>query len=191
MKNDRILKANVLTAFFAAIIFLGIQSFRIPMPAAVGTPFVHFAHIFVVLAILLLGMGRSMIAACLGLLIFDLLNGYAAAIPNVFVSEILLCLVTSLAVKALRGGDETERGANRAVRNAAAGAAVYGVLNVVIDFAWNAAALIITGSSVQAALAAELTSIPATVINSVFTVIGTAILYVPVKKAYNAIGGLK
>ena len=28
----------VMTAFFAAVIFLGIQSFRIPLPAAVGTP---------------------------------------------------------------------------------------------------------------------------------------------------------
>ena len=27
----------VMTAFFAAVIFLGIQSFRIPLPAAVGT----------------------------------------------------------------------------------------------------------------------------------------------------------
>lgn len=189
MKNDEKLKANVMTAFFAAIIFLGIQSFRIPMPAAVGTPFVHFAHIFVVLAILLLGIGRSTIAAMLGLLIFDLVNGYVAAIPNVFVSELILCVVTSLAVKALRSAYAD--GKEKAVRNAAVCAAIYGVLNVIIDFTWNAAALVITGSSLTAALAAELTSIPATVINSVFTVIGVTILYVPVKSAFLAIGGLK
>lgn len=189
MKNDEKLKANVMTAFFAAIIFLGIQSFRIPMPAAVGTPFVHFAHIFVVLAILLLGIGRSTIAAMLGLLIFDLVNGYVAAIPNVFVSELILCVVTGLAVKALRGAYAD--GKEKAVRNAAVCAAIYGVLNVIIDFTWNAAALVITGSSLTAALAAELTSIPATVINSVFTVIGVTILYVPVKSAFLAIGGLK
>lgn len=46
-------KAMVITAFFAAITFLGIQSFRIPMPAAIGTPFVHFGHIFVVMGVLL------------------------------------------------------------------------------------------------------------------------------------------
>ena len=48
MKNESIsTKKIVMTAFFAAIIYLGIQSFRIPLPAAVGTPFLHFGHIFV------------------------------------------------------------------------------------------------------------------------------------------------
>ena len=45
--NDKV-KNLVITAFFTAITFLGIQSFRIPLPAAVGTPFLHFGHIFVV-----------------------------------------------------------------------------------------------------------------------------------------------
>ena len=36
MKNESIsTKKIVMTAFFAAIIYLGIQSFRIPLPAAV------------------------------------------------------------------------------------------------------------------------------------------------------------
>ena len=56
MKNENIsTKKIVMTAFFAAIIYLGIQSFRIPLPAAVGTPFLHFGHIFVMLAVLMLG----------------------------------------------------------------------------------------------------------------------------------------
>ena len=56
MKNESIsTKKIVMTAFFAAIIYLGIQSFRIPLPAAVGTPFLHFGHIFVMLAVILKG----------------------------------------------------------------------------------------------------------------------------------------
>ena len=47
--NDNKVKNLVITAFFTAITFLGIQSFRIPLPAAVGTPFLHFGHIFVVM----------------------------------------------------------------------------------------------------------------------------------------------
>ena len=43
--NDNKVKNLVITAFFTAITFLGIQSFRIPLPAAVGTPFLHFGHI--------------------------------------------------------------------------------------------------------------------------------------------------
>ena len=46
--NDKV-KNLVITAFFTAITVLGIQSIRIPLPAAVGTPFLHFGHIFVVM----------------------------------------------------------------------------------------------------------------------------------------------
>ena len=139
MKNESIsTKKIVMTAFFAAIIYLGIQSFRIPLPAAVGTPFLHFGHIFVMLAVLMLGPKLSTVAGVLGLLVFDVLNGYIQAIPNVFVSTIIKCLL---------------------------------------------------GSSWSAALAAEITSIPATIINAGFTVVGIAILYVPVKKAYQRILG--
>ena len=60
----------VMTAFFAAVIFLGIQSFRIPLPAAVGTPFLHFGHIFVMLSIVCLGGKRSAVSGVLGLIIF-------------------------------------------------------------------------------------------------------------------------
>ena len=45
----------------------------------------------------------------------------------------------------------------------------------------------IAGSSLNAALIAELTSIPATIINAAFTVAGIAILYVPVHSAYQRI----
>ena len=53
--NDIKVMNLVITAFFTAITFLGIQSFRIPLPAAVGTPFLHFGHIFVVMGLLLQG----------------------------------------------------------------------------------------------------------------------------------------
>ncbi|MDO5425867.1 MAG: ECF transporter S component [Eubacteriales bacterium] len=178
-------KANVMTAFFAAIIYLGIQSFRIPMPAAVGTPFVHFGHIFVVLAILLLGTVRSMVAGVLGLLIFDVLNGYLHAIPNVFVSTVILCLLTGTVAWALRKKAAGDR--KKDYRAAIVCAVVYGVVNVVIDFVWSTAELVIAGSGLGAALAAEITAIPATIINAVFTVIGIAILYIPVRQAYKAI----
>lgn len=59
--NDNKVKNLVITAFFTAITFLGIQSFRIPLPAAVGTPFLHFGHIFVVMGLLLQGGKRSCI----------------------------------------------------------------------------------------------------------------------------------
>ena len=42
--NDNKVKNLVITAFFTAITFLGIQSFRIPLPAAVGTPYFRVAR---------------------------------------------------------------------------------------------------------------------------------------------------
>lgn len=178
-------KPIVVTAFFAAMIYLGIQSFRIPLPAAVGTPFVHFGHIFIMLAVVLLGTRGSMVAGVMGLLLFDVLNGYMHAIPNVFVSTLVNCFVagTVFSLLSKRAGGDGKKEFTAAVVSAAA----YGVSNVVIDFVWSTCELVILGSSLPAALTAELTAIPATVINAVFTVIGIAVLYVPVKGAYQRV----
>ena len=175
-----------MTAFFAAVIFLGIQSFRIPLPAAVGTPFVHFGHIFIMLAIVCLGGRRAAAAGVLGLVTFDILNGYVHAIPNVFVSAIALCLLTGGLFSCLEkkaAGD-----GRREYRAAVICALVYGVMNTVIDFTWSVCSLVLVGGTWAASLAAELTSIPATVMNAVFTVAGTAVLYMPVRSAWQRLG---
>ena len=52
----------------------------------------HFGHIFVVLAILCLGPKGSAVAGILGLVIFDVLNAYMHAIPNVLVCTLIECL---------------------------------------------------------------------------------------------------
>ena len=180
-------KKIVMTAFFAAIIYLGIQSFRIPLPAAVGTPFLHFGHIFVMLAVLMLGPKLSTVAGVLGLLVFDVLNGYIQAIPNVFVSTIIKCLLVGMIFQSLK--KKAQGDAKKEYGYAVLCAAIYGVTNIIVDFIWSTVELVVLGSSWSAALAAEITSIPATIINAGFTVVGIAILYVPVKKAYNRILG--
>ena len=175
----------VTTAFFAAVIFLGIQSFRIPLPAAVGTPFLHFGHIFVMLAIICLGGRRSCIAGVLGLVLFDLLNGYIHSIPDVFVSTIIKCLLVGAVFSSLKkkaAGD-----GRREYLAAVLCAALYGIVNILVDLTWSVAGLMLLGSSFTAALAAELTSIPATVINAGFTVIGILLLYAPITAAYKRI----
>lgn len=172
----------VMTAFFAAVIFLGIQSFRIPLPAAVGTPFLHFGHIFVMLAIVCLGSRRSTVAGVLGLVIFDLLNGYIHSIPNVFVSTIIKCLLVGAIFGIMKKQADGSR--KKEYRAAVICAAIYGLLNILVDFIWSVGELMLIGSTFSAAFAAEITSIPATVINAGFTVIGTAFLYLPVISAY-------
>lgn len=178
-------KQIVATAFFAAVVYLGIQSFRIPLPAAVGTPFLHFGHIFVMLAIVCLGAKRSTVAGVLGLVIFDILNGYIHAIPNVFVSTIIKCLFVGTVFAILK--KRADGNLKKEYTSAVLCAALYGITNIVVDFIWSTAELVILGSTLGAALTAEITSIPATIINAGFTVVGIAVLYVPVTSAYRRI----
>ncbi|MDE6320279.1 MAG: ECF transporter S component [Lachnospiraceae bacterium] len=175
----------VITAFFAAMIFLGIQSFRIPLPAAVGTPFLHFGHIFVMLSVVCLGNKRSSAAAVLGLVIFDLLNGYLHAIPNVFVSAVINCMLAGTLFAALK--KNANGNLHKEYTYGVLCAVVYGISNIVVDFIWSTAELLFIGSSLPTAIAAEISSIPATMINAGFTVIGIAVLYMPVTTAYNRI----
>lgn len=176
----------VMTAFFAAVIFLGIQSFRIPLPAAVGTPFLHFGHIFVMLSIVCLGGKRSAVSGVLGLIIFDILNGYLHAIPNVFVSTIIKCLFVGAVFSVMKRRAAGER--KKEYMTAVICAALYGITNIAVDFVWSVAELVLLGSTLSAAVAAEVMSIPATIINAGFTVIGIALLYIPVSSAYRRIG---
>lgn len=175
----------VMTAFFAAVIFLGIQSFRIPLPAAVGTPFLHFGHIFVMLAIICLGAKASAVAGVLGLVIFDLLNGYIHAIPNVFFCTLVKCLLVGTVFAMLK--KMAKGNAKKEYEAALICSALYGIANIVLDFAWSVMELVLIGNSLGAAIAAEITSIPATIINAGFTVIGIALLYIPVVSAYRRV----
>lgn len=76
-KNKNSLRMIILTGLFAAIIYLGIFILRIPIPAMVGRPFIHFGNTLAALAILFLGPRNGIIAGIIGLGGFDVLNGYA------------------------------------------------------------------------------------------------------------------
>lgn len=178
-------RSVVTTALFMALIYLGIQSFRIPLPAAVGTPFLHFGHIFVMLAVICLGGKRATVAGVLGYLIFDVLNGYLHAIPNVFVCTIIKCLFVGAVFSILR--KQAKGNKRREYFYAVACSVLYGITSITADFIWTIAELMLIGSTFEAAFAAELTSIPATIINAGFTVIGIVLLYFPVVSAFRRI----
>lgn len=111
ISRDESINKLVVTAFFAAITFLGIQIFRVPLPAVVGTPFVHFGHIFVVMGVLLMGGKRGAVSGTLGLVIFDILNGYLQDVPQVFLETIIKCLLIGalFAVLKNRAGETGKR----------------------------------------------------------------------------------
>ena len=143
------LKTIVTAGFFAAVTFLGIQMFRIPLPAAVGTPFVHFGHIFVVLGVLLQGGKKGAVSGTIGLVLFDLLNGYVQAIPQVFIETIVKCLILGAILKHFVKGKDDKKTEYRAVT---IGVFVYAVMNIVIEFVMGTITLLIAGSGVNAAL---------------------------------------
>lgn len=178
-ENTIQIKTIVSVAFFAAVTFLGIQIFRIPLPAVVGTPFVHFGHIFVVLGVLLQNGRKGAVSGTIGLVIFDLLNGYVHAIPQVFIETIVKCLILGAIVSHIKGKDaKNER------RAVTVGVLVYAVLNIVIEFVMGTVTLIIAGSKVQAALLGSAASIPATVINAVFMVVVVLLIYKPLRTVF-------
>lgn len=176
-------KTVVMTASFAAITFLGIQAFRIPLPAAVGTPFVHFGHIFVVMGVLLQGGKRGAVSGTIGLVVFDLLNGYLHAMPQVFVETIVKCLILG----SIFAFWKKKHGEQKEYKGAVICSIIYGCMNIIIEFVMGVIQMMIVGSGFRAAIVASVTSIPATIINVVFLVAGITVLYKPVKKVYQRI----
>ena len=183
--TDGRVKAMLVTAFFAAITFLGIQSFRIPLPAAIGTPFVHFGHIFVVMGVLLQGGKRGAVSGTFGLIIFDILNGYLQDVPQVFIETVVKCLIVGaifmILKKKAQGDKKKEYG------YAIICAVIYGCMNIVIELVMGTIRMMILGSGFAAAVAGSVASIPATVINAVFMIIAIAVLYQTVKSIYRRV----
>ena len=83
--KENSLVSIIMTGLFAAIIYLGVWILRIPVPALVGRPFIHFGNTLTAVAILYLGYRNGMLAGIIGLGGFDLLNGYAAKIGRAHV----------------------------------------------------------------------------------------------------------
>ena len=148
MKDQKI-KTLVSMAFFTAVTFLGIQAFRIPVPAVVGTPFIHFGHVFVVMGMLLQGGKKGAVTGTAGLLIFDLLNGYVQSIPQVFVETIVKCLL----VGALFAWFQRRAGGDRKkeYKGVVICSILYAILNILMNGLWE-----LSGSSLpEAALALQ------------------------------------
>ena len=170
----------VLVGLFAAITLLGIQIFRIPLPAAIGSPFIHFGNAFVVLGILFLGGKKGAISGALGLGLFDVLNGYGLYALSTILSTLIVALVVSSVFKLFKRNDK-----NLGV--IAISAAAGGLTNVLYDLIFGTITLLIAGSNLSAAFLVSASSILATAINAASTVIIVVLLYFPLKKGFEAI----
>lgn len=157
-------------ALFATITFLGIQAFRIPLPAAVGVPFLHFGNIFLLLGALLMGGKKGAWAGAIGFCIFDLLNGYITVMPKVVVIAIFM----SFAASKLFEANKEKLGVTKAI---ILGTAVAFLISLTGDFLYDTATLALAGSNLSAAMWAAFTSLFATFVNSVFGIAAVTVLY--------------
>lgn len=177
--NQNSLRAIVLTGLFAAIIYIGIWVLRIPIPAMVGRPFIHFGNTLTAVAILTLGLRNGMLAGIIGLGGFDILNGYAATSWLTMLEVVIVALVISGLFKAFNYQDS-----QRNIIILAIGA---GVTKIFTSYCTSIVEALMAGTVFKVALVASFFSLPATVINSISTAICTPLLYFFLKRILQAV----
>lgn len=178
-KEENTLQALVLTGLFAAIIYIGIWVIRIPVPAMVGRPFIHFGNTLTAVAILYLGYRNGMIAGIIGLGGFDLLNGYAATSWLTMLEVVVVASVLTAVFKGMNYQDSK--------KNIIILGIIAGVTKIFTTYCVSIIEALMVGTSLQVAYVGAFVSLPATVINSISTAICTPILYFAVKDAGKAI----
>lgn len=77
--RENSLVSIIMTGLFAAIIYLGVWVLRIPVPALVGRPFIHFGNTLTAVAILYLGCRNGMLAGIIGFIL-----GIIAGVTKIF-----------------------------------------------------------------------------------------------------------
>lgn len=177
--NQNSLRAIVLTGLFAAIIYIGIWVLRIPIPAMVGRPFIHFGNTLTAVAILTLGLRNGMLAGIIDLGGFDILNGYAATSWLTMLEVVIVALVISGLFKAFNYQDSR--------RNIIILAIVAGVTKIFTSYCTSIVEALMAGTVFEVALVASFFSLPATVINSISTAICTPLLYFFLKRILQAV----
>ena len=146
------LRAVVMTGLFAAMIYIGIWVLRIPLPAVVGRPFIHF--------------GNTLTAV-------DILNGYAATSWLTMLEVVVVAAVLSAIYKGMKYNDSK--------KNIIILAVIAGVTKIFTSYATTVVEALMAGTALQPALVAAFLSLLATVINSCSTAVCTPILYFALK----------
>ena len=149
---------------------------RIPFPAMVGRPFLHFGNTLTAVAILTLGLRNGMLAGIIGLGGFDILNGYAATSWLTMLEVVIVALVISGLFKAFNYKDSK--------KNIIILAIVAGVTKIFTSYCASIVEALMAGTVFKVAVVASFFSLPATVINSISTAICTPLLYFFLKRIF-------
>ncbi len=181
MQRTNNLRKLVFTGLFAAIIFIGISVLRIPLPALVGKPFIHFGNTLMVLAIIFLGGAYGFIASAIGLGGFDLLNGYAATSWL----TVLECAVMALVVARLYRGLRDRRG-DLSTKGIIAISVTAGITKIITSYLVSIVEALMVGASFKVAIVTSFLSLTSATINAVSTAIVVPILYMALRRAFKA-----
>ena len=164
----------VLIALFATLTIIGTM-IRIPVPSAFGAPFIHLGNSVLLLAVLLLGYKKGALAGGMGFAIFDLLNGFPLEAPYFFVESFIVGGVAILIFNVLKTKNESIL----TIILTAAGA---GVAKIIMTFLKNLGISFIMTTNSKTALVSAVGSLPATLVNTISTVIIVTLIYPSLKK---------
>ncbi|VDG19076.1 ECF transporter S component [Lactiplantibacillus mudanjiangensis] len=170
MGQTKQLRKLIFASLMAAIIFVGISVLRIPLPALVGRPFVHFGNTLTILAVMWLGFGYGATAGAVGLGLFDILNGYAATAWLTILEAIILAAVVNIAFKAI-GYDEHHLAKLYVVSSLA------GVTKLMTSWGNGVIVALMAGTSVNVAMISSFASLLSALINSVVSFLVVPLLY--------------
>lgn len=169
MHRTNHLRKVIFTGLFAAIIFIGISLLRIPLPAIVGRPFIHFGNPLMVLAILFLGGPLGFTASAIGLGGFDLLNGYAATSWLTVLECAVMAVVVSGMVKLLHQ--------RLATKQLIVISVVAGITKVITSYLVTLVEALMVGTSFKVAVVASFFSLTSAAVNAVALVVIVPLLF--------------
>ncbi|MBS1326878.1 MAG: hypothetical protein HP041_02645, partial [Oscillospiraceae bacterium] len=86
---------TVLIAMFAALSFVAIWLIRIPYPAPVGNPFIHFGNMVTILAALLIGGWQGGLSGSIGMGLYDIFF-YPTSVVKTLILKFGIGLFTGL-----------------------------------------------------------------------------------------------
>lgn len=160
-------------SMYAALIVVSIYFVRIPMPTA----FVHPGNALVILALLLMGFKRGLMAAMLGLFIFDATAGYITSVPFTLLENFLVLLVIEGIYRiAFHREDYFISIVSLGIMGA--------LTKIIAIFIKHTVTQLLLGSTTATALTLALSKMPASFITGAVTAVLVPLLYFPMKKVF-------
>ncbi len=163
-------KKLIYTALFAIIIFLGTSFLKVELAPRV---MVHLGNALVVLSFFSLKYKHAILAATVGLGIFDIMHGYISSIHFTILESILVIIVLHIAHKLIKE--------KMNISTVLLLSVLAGLVKIIVIFTRRFIQYYVTLSP-ELALPTTLSKMPNTLITALFTAVVTPLLYAQIKK---------